>query len=484
MGDDFMRRMDAIAGKVRQQAEGAAELSDFAQPVEAARAIVRARYMRGGLRILHFWQGEFHLWTGTHYVVLPVADMREVLYAVGPTCSEKPIRKSTIDNVLDALKAAANLSHRLVPAAPSWIDATTADDDPRALIPLRNGLLHVDRRALIEPTPRFFAPYALPFDYAEAAPQPAAWLTFLGSLWPGDQESIDCLQEWLGYLLTADTRQQKALLIVGPRRSGKGTIGRVIVQLLGERNVASPTLASIGTNFGLQPLIGKTCALMSDARLGAKADIAAIAENLLRLTGEDQISVDRKFQEAYTARLLARIVVFANEVPTFRDAASALPSRFVILRTTHSFYGREDHDLDRKLTAELPAIFRWCLDGLQRLRERGRFVQPTSAMAEIRLMEELASPIGAFVREQCIVEPGARAPVQKLYEAWRSWCEEHGRDQPGTEQTFGRDLAAAAPGLRVTRPRINGVRHRYYEGVRLRTPDDPDPEDDDADEVL
>jgi putative DNA primase/helicase len=476
--------MDAIAGKVRQHAEGAADLDDFALPTDAARSLVRARYTREGLRTLHFWQNDFHLWNGTHYVVMPIADLREVLYAVGPSCSAKPIKKRTIDDVLDALKAAANLSHRLVPAAPAWIDASGGDADPRALIPLKNGLLHVDRRVLQPPTPRFFAPYALPFDYTDAAPQPAAWLAFLGSLWPGDQESIDCLQEWIGYLLTADTRQQKALLIVGPKRSGKGTIGRVIVQLLGERNVASPTLASLGQNFGLQPLIGKTCALMSDARLGARADVAAIAENLLRLTGEDQISVDRKFQEAYTARLLARVVVFANEVPTFRDAASALPSRFVILRTTRSFYGHEDHDLDRKLTAEMPAIFRWALDGLQRLRERGRFVQPQSALAEIRLMEELASPIGAFLREQCVVEPGARAPVQKLYEAWRNWCEEHGRDQPGTEQTFGRDLAAAAPGLRVTRPKINGLRFRYYEGVRLRTPDDPEHEDDDADELL
>jgi putative DNA primase/helicase len=174
----------------------------------------------------------------------------------------------------------------------------------------------------------------------------------------------------------------------------------------------------------------------------------------------------------------------ANEVPTFRDAASALPSRFVILRMTRTFYGREDLGLDDKLAAELPSIFRWCLDGLRRLRARGRLVQPRSAMAELRLMEELASPIGAFLRERCVIEPGARVPVQALYGAWRAWCEEHGRDQPGTEQTFGRDVAAAAPGARVAQPRINGVRVRYYEGVRLRTPDDPDEGADDAEDLF
>jgi putative DNA primase/helicase len=340
-------------------------------------------------------------------------------------------------------------------------------------------MVNVDTGELLDATPRLFVPYALPFDYTPDAAPPLAWFEFLASVWRDDQESIDTLQEWLGYLLTADTSQQKALMIVGPRRSGKGTIGRVVVQLLGERNVASPTLASLGNNFGLEPLIGKTAALMSDARLGSRADIAAVAENLLRLTGEDAISVDRKFREAYTARLLTRIVVLTNEVPVFRDAASALPSRFVVLRTDRSFYGREDHTLDARLAAELPGILVWALAGLRRLRERGRFVQPATAAAQMRLMEDLASPISAFVRDTCVVEPGARVPVAKLYETWRDWCKEHGRDQPGTEQTFGRDVAAAVPGVGQSRPRVNGERVRMYDGIRLRNPGDPLEDDDD-----
>lgn len=393
--------------------------ADFAAPVAAAQSLIRGRYTRGGVRTLHYWQGGLYEWTGTHYVPLSEADARAVLYAVGPEASRKPIKKRDIDNVLDALRAAANLSHRSVPTTPAWVSPTDGDDpDARALIPLRNGLLDIERDKLLPCTPRLFVPYALPFEHTADGPEPADWLAFLRSVWPDDPESIATLQDWFGYLLSADTSQQKALLIVGPKRSGKGTIGRVLVQLLGEGNVASPTLASLGTPFGLQGLIGRTCALMSDARLGAKADIAAIAENLLRLTGEDAISVPRKFQADYTARLLARVVVLANEVPTFRDAASALPSRFSVLRMEHSFLGREDHGLDGRLAEELPAIFRWALVGLRRLRERGRFVQPRSARLHIQLMEELASPVGAFLREVTVIEPGAQVPIRQLYERW------------------------------------------------------------------
>lgn len=348
------------------------------------------------------------------------------------------------------------------------------------MIALANGLLRIEDQALLPASPRLFVPYSLPFEFPETIEAPLTWLRFLASVWPEDRESIDCLQEWLGYLLTADTSQQKALMIVGPKRSGKGTIGRIIVRLLGQGNVASPTLASLGSQFGLQVLIGKTAALVSDARLGGKADIAAIAENVLRLTGEDEISVERKFQAAFTARLLARLVVLGNEVPTFRDAASALPSRFVVLRTTRSFFGEEDLALESRLVAELPGILVWALQGLRRLRERGRFVQPRASQDALQLMEELASPIGSFLRDRCVFADDAWVSVKALYQEWKDWCKDHGRDQPGTEMMFGRDVAAAAPQVRVTRPRKdNPQRERRYEGIRLREASDKHPDDQD-----
>ena len=56
-------------------------------------------------------------------------------------------------------------------------------------------------------------------------------------------------------------------LLVGPKRGGKGTIARVLRRLIGAHNVAGPTLASFATNFGLQDLVAKSLAVISDARL-------------------------------------------------------------------------------------------------------------------------------------------------------------------------------------------------------------------------
>jgi len=90
--------------------------------------------------------------------------------------------------------------------------------------------------------------------WMRSAPAPTRWHAFLSQLWGDDVESIETLQELFGYLVSGDTKLQKMFLVVGPRRSGKGTIARVLRAMLGVHNVAGPTLAGIATNFGLSPL--------------------------------------------------------------------------------------------------------------------------------------------------------------------------------------------------------------------------------------
>jgi putative DNA primase/helicase len=97
------------------------------------------------------------------------------------------------------------------------------------------------------------------------------------------------------------------LMIVGPRRSGKGTIARVFGRLVGETNVCGPTASSLAGNFGLQPLIGKTLAIVSDARFSGEG-ISTVAERLLCISGEDAVSIDRKFLPAVTMKLPTRFM--------------------------------------------------------------------------------------------------------------------------------------------------------------------------------
>ena len=198
-------------------------------------------------------------------------------------------------------------------------------------------------------------------------------------------------------------------------------------------------------NFGLQELIGKPVAVISDARLSGRSDAAVIAERLLSISGEDCLTIDRKHRDPWTGTLPTRFLILTNELPRIADSSGALASRFVILMLTKSFLGREDHQLLARLVPELPGIFNWALAGRARLERRGYFVMPKSSLEAVEEIIALSSPIRAFIRDRCVIAPAAKEKVSVMYAQWRAWCGDQGRDRPGTVQAFGTALRSALP---------------------------------------
>jgi putative DNA primase/helicase len=329
-------------------------------------------------------------------------------------------------------------------------------------------------------TPALFNLITVPLDYDERATEPTEWLEFLDSVWGADEAAIELLQEFFGYVLSGRLDMQKLLILIGPTRSGKGTIARILTKLMGgRRNVAGPTLASMSTDFGLAPLIGKPLAIISDARLGTIPS-HTVVERLLSITGEDTLSVDRKYREHWTGRLPTRFVIMTDELPRFSDSAGTIAHRMLILQMTESFLGREDHELDDKLEPELGGILNWSLIGLDRLTRKGRFSVPDSSRDAAALMMDLASPVSAFVRECCTIRPDATVSRDALYAAWCGWAERNGHRRTA-KSTFGRDLRSVVPGVKDFRPRVGEKQIHSYTHIALR-PDSADSADQGDDE--
>lgn len=435
-------------------------------------------------KVLH-WRGEFYTWNGCRYAVRDKVFIHQQLYRFMASCytikvtgsGEKrteevvhfsPTRK-TVEDVMHAMTAVCFVD---LDEPPTWIQNRVGDWPAAEIIAFRNGFLHWPTRRLVPSDPRLFVISTLDFDYDPDAGQPVEWLRFLSSLWRDDPESIQALGEMFGYMLTDDTSQQKAFMLIGPPRCGKGTILRVLENLVGSHNRVSPSLASIGTQFGLQAMIGKRVAMISDARLSGKVDQQPIVENILRITGEDALSVPRKFLGDWTGKLSVRFVMATNETPGFTDASAALANRFVLFRFVNSFLGSEDHGLTGRLLRELPAITQWALAGLDRLQERGFLVQPQSSNALAEEFLETSSPIAEFVAECCVIEDGAWVDRATIFAAWRDWCREQGMEHSGTKARFGKLLSACVPGLGRSQPRESGTRLNRYTGIRLRLSSD------------
>ena len=82
------------------------------------------------------------------------------------------------------------------------------------------------------------------------------------------------------------------------------------------------------------------------------------------------------------------------------------------------------------------------------------------------LMMDLASPVSAFVRDRCVRKPDASVLVDDLYSAWKSWAEDNGH-QAGAKSTFGRNLRAVVPEVKITQPTIGAKRVKCYAYIGL-----------------
>lgn len=471
----------------------AAEYPSPSAPYAVAQKLYREHLSNHGMSHLAAWRGGWMAWQQTRWVEIDAAALRQSIYAAlsqakywheTQTLAEwRPWNpdKHKIANVLEALAAVVHLSSDV--DAPAWINnihsakqnrmlsaASEIDvtETPAAqIVSCNNGLLDLSTRTLHDHTPAFFNLVSVPLDYQLDAVEPAGWLKFLASVWEDDDDSIMLLQEYFGYVLSGRMDMQKMLMLHGPIRSGKGTIERVLAALMGgNRNIASPTLASLSTNFGLSPLIGKPLAFITDARLG-NIPSHTVVERLLSITGEDWLTIDRKYREPWTGKLPTRFVVLTNELPKFRDSSGAIATRLLILKMTNSFLGREDHALYEKLLPELDGILGWALQGLDRLTRNGCFTEPQSSRDSTALMMDMASPVSAFVREKCRRGPDAMVTRDTLYAAWKSWAEDSGHSA-GAKSTFGRDLRAVVPELKGSQQTINAVRTHCHIGIELR----------------
>lgn len=438
-------------------------------PMAVARVFVEERYTQQDTHTLRYWCGSWWQWHTTHWAEVEERTVRSWLYHFtdnalyhDPKNRLRPWapRRRSIGDLLEALSAIVILPDHL--AQPCWLDRRP--NGP--MVAVRNGLLDINTRALHAHSPLYFCTVSVPFDYDANAPEPRRFLNFLDELWPQELEAIDALGEWFGYVISGRLDLQKILLMVGPTRGGKGVLARILAALVGKPNVCGPTLSSLNSEFGLAPLIGKPLAVISDARFSGR-NSGPVVERMLSISGEDTLTVNRKYREQWSGKLPTRLHVISNELPHLGDASTAIVGRFIILILSRSWLGRENHELEFQLLEELPSVLNWALEGLMRLnRNDGRFTRVPSAEDAIITMADLASPVAAFVRDRCTLHANLQVGVDELYAAFKEWCED-GEYKKSSKAVFGRNLMAACQTVRKARVGGRTNRAYVYQGIAL-----------------
>ncbi len=324
-----------------------------------------------------------------------------------------------------------------------------------------------DSEILLPHSPKWFSTTKLNFNFDPLAECPT-WAEFLKGCFNSDPDSLDLLQKWFGYLLTPDTSLQKILMVIGEKRCGKGTIIKIMNELFGTSNIATPTLGELSREFSLATLVGKTVAIIPDARLSDRADEVTITERLLSISGGDPQNVSRKYKDTLAAfDLKVRFTLFSNMLPRIKDPSAAFLSRCLFLRMPNSHLGKEDYELFDKLSAELPGILNWAIAGRHMLNTAShpKIAEPKMARQTRNEMQSIISSVYQFVMDECALGGGKECDTRYLFEVWEKWCNENDVSDAGTIQSFSRKLKAINSAIDTVQYMHGGDRRRRFVGI-------------------
>lgn len=95
--------------------------------------------------------------------------------------------------------------------------------------------------------------------------------------------------------------------------------------------------------------------------------------------------------------------------------------------------------------------------------------RPSIVGSDVRSVDDLVSPVGAFVRDCCEMGPEHWSWMDDIYAAWMRWCGVDGHTSVGSKQIFGRNLRSACPSVSTRRGTGNV---RFFQGISLREPTD------------
>jgi P4 family phage/plasmid primase-like protien len=379
------------------------------------------------------------------------------------------VTASVMANVTKAMKARCILSSQI--NMPCWLDGRKGKN----FLSMGNGLIDLEAVAAgkeLEDCLRphdhnWFSPLKLEYDF-EISCRCDLWHKVVTEAMEDDQERIDLLQEWFGYLLIPGHEQQQFVCFEGRGGDGKSTIFTVLRAMLGENNVSSLSLSDFSRNFGLDSTIGKALNIADDCSADTVLDLGKFKA----FVGGSKQSMDRKNKERLETVPTAKIMCAWNSRLKIKDETDSFWRRLILFpfKKIKSKPNKKMIDVDFWLNSgEMPGILLWAVKGLVRLQHQGEFSKSVVCEAAKNNYRDQRNPAQRFMRDYLTVNPNGVIKCQHLYDLYKHWCEVESV-YPISTEAFGINLGQifdSAPYFERKRKRDFGKLTYCYFGINF-----------------
>jgi len=339
-----------------------------------------------------------------------------------------------------------------------WTSLADLDSDP-ALLGVQNGVLRLDDRRLIQPSPGLLVSKRtnVQFDPDAKCPTFERFLAHVQS----EDGSRRLLQQLAGICLHGKPLIQKLIFMHGCGANGKSTFMEALAWVLGEYAAAiatEPLMTSKRDPSAASPdlmrLKGARLAFCNETGEGRHLDSTAVKQ----MTGFDTLTARPLYGAPVQFAPSHKLVMTGNHRPIVRETGEALWRRIELIGWPVTIPAEQrDAALPDKLRAEGAGILNWALDGLADFQRTGQLAIPDQvrkATTEYRIEQDI---VGEWLGERLANEDGAKAEVQATYYDFCRWCQDSGH-HPMSKNSLTRKLDE--------RGICRDAGRRYYLGIR------------------
>lgn len=258
----------------------------------------------------------------------------------------------------------------------------------------------------------------IPYNYDPQASCPF-WEETLEKTFEGNINNKKTVQEFFGYCLTRQTKNMKALFLIGEGNTGKSTLLDVLAQMVGEENVSVLSPRYYKDSMRLCSIENKLV-LMSHEIPKRIEDYEA---EFRQIVSGQKLEVNQKYIKPYKFKPFCKVVWAMNEMPRIDDHTSAFFNRVLLVEFNRIFEEEEqDKELLDKLNMEMPGILNWAIEGLRKLQERKGFFKDAYMKEHIEEMRLQNNPIATWAAEYIKVETGKEITKSEAYQKYSAWC--------------------------------------------------------------
>ena len=374
-------------------------------------------------------------------------------------------------------KGFTNLPPSYVPAVVKFLRHALLErkwKERKDLLPFQNGALETATGKLLPHSPGYKFTWSLPRQHSVMALDWTNIKNWLDFATQGNQHVGDLLLAFCNAVLKGRADIQKFLHVIGIGGSGKGTLLRLIVALIGVENTHSSTLEDwCGNRFEAAQVYKKRLLIFPDEDKGTRS-----LGKFKQLTGGDWLRAEEKGKKPFKFQFEGMVAVASN-FPIFgSDNSSGMARRTIAVPFNAVVGSTQRRDLDSTFEPELAAFTNYLLSLEDAWVERT--LRGVVDIPEVNLQgwENTIrdNPVAGFLNDRLIYDPLAQTSIGdsaaaegSLYQAYSQYCADQGH-KPQAIKNFSPnliELASTILGWHVEK--VHTRVGKIIKGLRLRT---------------